>query len=249
MKSVLLRALPLAAFLLTWHIASLFTRPIILPSPIAAIMSIGQLFLRDELIAAVITTVSVLVIGFGSAAVVGIVLGVLIGWFKQLHTVFSPYVYALGSSPHFIFIPLIILWFGIGFEARAIYVFFTSIIPVVINVMHGVRYVESSMIEVAKAYGADLLQTFRHIVLGGMTTHLIAGLRLGMIRAFTATILSEMFFRMEGVGGLLTKYSGLFKTAEMFGLILVIVILSQVSLRFIKILEQRLLKWKISVGD
>lgn len=244
MRTVLLRLIPLTSFFLVWHLLSMFTRPIILPSPISAALGIARMMLTEELLQAITVTLIVLATGFTAAAVVGIVVGIVLGWFEKAHVAFSPYIYAFGSSPHFIFIPLIIIWFGIGVEARLFYVFSTSSIPIIINVMHGVRYIESEMVEVAKAYGANLMQTFRHIVLGGMSTHLIAGLRLGLVRAFTATILSEMFFRLEGIGGLLLKYASLFKTSEVFGLIIVVVILSQLSLRFIKFLETTLLKWK-----
>ncbi len=243
-RGIILRTVPLVIFLMGWQVASYFTRPIILPSPTAAIGGLAQLAIRDELQFAILTTLTALSLGFATAAIMGTFIGMLIGWFKKAHTALSPYVYALGSSPSFVFIPIIILWFGIGFEARLVYVIFASIIPVIINVMHGVRYIESELIELAKSLGASQLQMLRHIVLGGATTFLIAGLRLGLVRAFTATILSEMFFRLEGVGGLLSKYSSVFRTPEIFGLIVVIISLSQVALGVIKLVERRLLKWK-----
>lgn len=240
----MVRIIALALFLGVWQIVSLFVRPVILPSPIAAVVGILQLMGRGELAQAIVLTVAVLAVGYAAAAGTGILLGLVIGWFKNIHTALSPYVYAIGSSPHFVFIPVIILWFGIGYEARIFYVFFSAILPIMINVMHGVRYTEENMLELARSLGASQLQTLRHIILGGSTTYIIVGLRLGLIRAFTATILSEMFFRLEGTGGLLVKYGSLFRTAEVFGLIIVIMALAQVSLIFVKFLEKKLLKWR-----
>lgn len=248
MKEVAIRAAPLVIFLAGWQITSYFTRPVILPSPIASFNGLAQLAIRNELQFAVLMTLAVFSLGFAIAAIIGTAIGLFIGWFKKAHSALSPYVYAIGSSPTFVFIPIIILWFGIGFEAKVVYVIFASTIPIIINVMHGVRYIESGMIELAKALGASQLQTLRHIVLGGTTTFFIAGLRLGLIRAFTATILSEMFFRLEGIGGLLTKYSSLFRTPEIFGLILVIITLAQVTLVAIRLTEQKLLKWKPEIS-
>lgn len=248
MKGVLLKAAPLVTLLAGWQIASYFTRPIILPSPIASLNSLAHLVIRDELQLAILTTLAVFSAGFAAAAIIGTIIGLFIGWFKRAHSALSPYVYALGASPTFVFIPIIILWFGIGVEARIVYVVFASTIPIIINVMHGVRYIESGMIELARSFGASQLQTLRHIILGGTATFLIAGLRLGLIRAFTATILSEMFFRLEGVGGLLAKYSSLFRSSEIFGLIIVIIALSQLSLVAIRLVERRLLKWKPEIS-
>lgn len=248
MRGIILKAAPLVIFFAGWQIASYFTRPVILPSPIATVNGLAQLIVREELLLAVLTTLAVFCSGFAIATTTGMIIGLFIGWFKRAHSALSPYVYAIGASPHFVFIPLIILWFGIGFEARVIYVVFVSTIPIIINVMHGVRYIESEMIELAKAFGASQLQTLRHIVLGGVTTFLIAGLRLGLIRAFTATILSEMFFRLEGIGGLLTKYSNIFRTSEVFGLIIVVIALSQISLGAIRLIELKLLKWKPEIS-
>lgn len=248
MRDIVLKIVPLVVFLTGWHVASYFTKPVILPSPYTALTSLVMLVVKNELQFAVLTTIAVFGLGFAIATTIGAGFGLFIGWFKWAHSSLSPYVYALGSSPTFVFIPIIILWFGIGFEARLVYVIFAATIPIIINVMHGVRYVESGIVELAKALGAGQLQTLRHIILGGTTTFLIAGLRLGLIRAFTATILSEMLFRLEGIGGLLTKYSSVFRTSEVFGLIFVVVALAQVSLVAVRLTERKLLKWKPEIS-
>ncbi|MFI5267380.1 MAG: ABC transporter permease, partial [Chloroflexota bacterium] len=104
------------------------------------------------------------VLGFVTATVVGIAVGLGAGWYRRVDSMVSPWIAVLYAMPHVALIPLAILWFGIGLSYKVFFVFLISFFPVVINTLAGVKATEAHYLEVAKSFRASQLRTFRTVV-------------------------------------------------------------------------------------
>ncbi|MEM2182445.1 MAG: ABC transporter permease [Nitrososphaerota archaeon] len=227
-----------------WQIVSLIAGEFFVPSPIATISAFIKLIISGELPKALLFTIQVLLLGFVASLVIGIVSGLILGWFKPLGMALEPYINALNSTPHIVFIPIIILWLGIDVEARIFYVLFASIFPIIINTMYGVKYCDENLIETAKAYHASQREILTKVVLPGSLPFIMSGLKIGLARSIISVIISEMFFKLAGTGALILKYGDLFRLDAVFAIIIAIIILTQSIFKITDIAEKRAARWR-----
>lgn len=240
----ILRISTLAAILCIWQTASMIAGPLFIPSLDTTISALIKLIYSGELITALSITLLIMLTGFILALVLGISLGIILGWFKPLATALEPYINALNSTPHIVFLPVIILWLGIDVQAKIFYVFFASIFPILINSMYGVRYSDESLIETAVAYHASSSQILTKVILPASIPFIMSGLKLGLARAIITVIISEMFFKLEGIGALVLRYGDLFKMDTVFAIIIILIILTQIIFKISDVAEKRTAKWR-----
>src|SRR5438552_10251552 len=88
------------------------------------------------------------VLGYGLAVLIGVPLGILMGWYRRLNAVLDPFVSALYATPRIALLPLMMIWFGIGFASKASIVFLGAIFPIVVNTITGVRTLDADFIKV-----------------------------------------------------------------------------------------------------
>src|SRR5687768_9843588 len=145
------------------------------------------------------------VIGVGLAIASGVVLGVIIGWYRRLAMVFEPFLTALYSTPRVALIPLVLIWFGIGMWSKVFIVFINALFPVLINTIGGVRAIDRDLLRAARAYCASDWQIFTTVVIPGSVPFILTGVRqavsLGLIGvvviAMAGIILTWMAERLE----------------------------------------------------
>lgn len=227
-----------------WQIVSIIAGEFFVPSPLTTISAFIELILSGELPKALLFTIQVLLIGFSASILVGIIIGLILGWFRPLGTALEPYINALNSTPHIVFIPIIVLWLGIDIEARVFYVFFASIFPIAINTMYGVKYCDENLVETARAYHANHRQILTKVVLPGSLPFIMSGLKIGLARSIISVIISEMFFRLTGTGALILKYGDFFRLDSVFAIIIAIIILTQSIFKITDTAEKRAAKWR-----
>jgi NitT/TauT family transport system permease protein len=193
--------------------------------------------------AALWDSLTVLIIGFAAAIVVGALLGVLMGRFRLLEYVLDPYVSFLYALPTVVIMPLLIIWIGIGSTTRVAIVFATSLVPILLNTMAGAKLVSQDLIDVARNYGGSQRQILWGIVLPAILPYFFAGLNVAIGTALIGMVLGEMLLVIRGLGGLVVEYSNFFRTDRMFVALLAIVALA-VGLRAgIRHLRRRLMPW------
>ena len=104
------------------------------------------------------------IIGVSGAIAVGVVVGVIIGWYRRLAMVVEPFVTALYSTPRVALIPLVLIWFGIGMWSKVFIVFINAVFPVLINTIGGVKAIDDDLLKAARAYRASDWQIFTTVV-------------------------------------------------------------------------------------
>lgn len=135
----------------------------------------------------------------------GIIFGILIGWSKTLDAIFGSIFELFRPIPPIAWIPIIIMWFGIGEFPKVLIVFIGSVIPVVVNTRAGVSLVEQQYLDVGKIFGAKQTQMFSNIVMPVALPSIFAGLRTSVSAGWTVVLAAEMLGADEGVGALVTR--------------------------------------------
>ncbi len=93
--------------------------------------------------------------GFAIAIVIGVPLGILMGWYSRLNAVLEPFVSALYATPRIALLPLVVIWFGIGLASKVAIVFLGAIFPILVNTITGVRTIDADFIKVARSFGVQ----------------------------------------------------------------------------------------------
>jgi NitT/TauT family transport system permease protein len=130
--------------------------------------------------------------GFGLAVFIGLPLGVLMGRFRPVENFVLPLASALMPIPSLAWVPLFILWFGLGNTVTILIVFYAALFPMLLNTWSGVRAVNPIWLRAAGAMGADENALFWKVIIPGASPFIIAGLRQSFLRAWVAVIGAEM---------------------------------------------------------
>ena len=153
------------------------------------------------------------------ACAVGIPVGIAMGRNRRLRLTIDPIVMVFYSVPSTIFLPLIILWFGIDISAYAILVFIGAVFPILVNSMAGIRQVDELLVRAARSFGANEFDLFCLVLVPFALPFVMAGVRLGLGRGLMAVILGEMYFSIAGIGHLIMRYQAGLNTDKLMFLV------------------------------
>jgi ABC-type nitrate/sulfonate/bicarbonate transport system permease component len=240
----LLRLLSISVTLGVWEWYGRRVDPIFVSYPTAILRALPTLVATGELPRAFASSLEALGIGFGSAIVLGIVLGLLIGRYRTIDYLSDVQISALYSTPSVALIPILILWFGLGLTSKIVIVFLSAFFPILVNIHSGVRNVSRSLVEIAQAEGASEPQIFTKIIVPASLPFMMTGIRLAVGRAVVGMIVAEMFTAITGLGGMIVNYSNSFQTDKVFVTIIVIVLLGVGLTGAVRYLERRTAPWK-----
>jgi NitT/TauT family transport system permease protein len=238
------RVIVLVLGLTAWHLASIPAGKLLLPSPIDVAVAVFDLVRSGQLLTATASSLVVFVAGYALAIVTGVSLGVLMGGMPRLGATLEVYVNALNATPRVAFIPLVILWFGLGANAKIVVVWFMAVMPILINTYAGVQNTDRDLLEAARSFGARRSQLFRYIMLPAALPYIATGLRLGGANAMVGTVFAELYTALSGLGYLIAQFGGTFQTAKYFAPVLVLSAMGMLISQSLKVLERRLARWK-----
>lgn len=207
-----------------------------------------KLLSSGKLLSNLSMSLTTLATGFSLAALFGVVLGLLMGRFRAVEYFFDLYVNALMSAPSTAFVPVLILWFGLGVESRIAVVFLFAVFVIIINTMTGVKQVDTVLVEMARSFGAREREVFFKIMLPAALPAIMAGLRLGIGRAVKGMVTAEMLLTLTGIGAMIMQYGSSFATDSLFAVILTILILALLTMKAVQWIDRRLTGWKAEIA-
>ena len=152
------------------------------------------------------------------------------------------------SAPTTAFVPVLILWFGLGVESRIAVVFLFAVFVIIINTMTGVKQVDSVLVEMARSFGAKEREIFFKIILPAALPAIMAGLRLGMGRAVKGMVTAEMLLTLTGIGAMIMQYGSAFATDALFAVILTVLLVALITMKAVQWLDHRLTGWKAEIA-
>jgi len=237
--------LPVAVLAL-WQLAAVagFTTPVTLPAPSRVLANFWEL-LRDGTLARHIG-VSLLRVLEGSAMAValGVGLGVAIGLSRSLARLCDVCIQVLKPIPPLAWIPLTILWFGIGELAKVYLIFLGAIFPILISVVDAIRQTDNKYVEVAKVLETPRGKFIRKVVLPGAFPAIMTGIRVGLGVAWMCVVAAEMIAAASGVGYMIMDARQLSQTETVIVGMLTIGVCGKLMDMALIRLETRLIPWR-----
>ena len=238
------RALSVIVVLGGWEVLGAQVNPVFLSTPSRIVTALLALVRNGQIFEALQISLVGIALGFGAAVVVGVPVGILMGRSRTAEAALEPWVNALYVTPRVALIPLLLIWFGIGFEAQVVVIFLSSVFPLIVNSYAGVREISSSLVDTARSFCADERQLFYEVVVPASAPFIMTGLRLGIGQAVIGMIVAQMFLALSGLGKLLVNYGDFYKTDYVFAVVIVIAVLGVALTEGVKILERRFVHWK-----
>lgn len=240
-----------AAFLALWQTAVVVAdiEPILLPAPTSVATQLGEIWGNGLLWEAVWKSFQPLFVGLAAALVVGIVLGLLIGASSWLDLVTSPYVWGFFATPRIAMAPLVVLWFGFGFQSKATLVFLSALLPMMISCKEGVQTVDEALVKAARSFGARRIDVFRRVVVPFTLPFIANGIRNAIARGFVGLLIIEMTVGSGGIGTQVIRSMRAIpaNTARMFAFIAVLMATALVLISLSRRLEAYVSRWREEV--
>ena len=185
---------------------------------------------RDgTLVRAVVTSVLRLVVGYGLALVLGVLLGVALARSKATKQLVGPVVLGLGSVPSICWLPLAILWFGLSETAIQVVVVLGAMLPIAVATEDAVRHVPPQIVRAARTMGAKGPRLLATVIVPAAFPGILSGAKLGWTFALRSLMAGELLFVSGGLGQLLETGRDLGDTALVLAVVVMIVLLGRAS--------------------
>jgi ABC-type nitrate/sulfonate/bicarbonate transport system permease component len=236
--------LPIGVFVVfgtVWQLATIHSESLVIPTFTDTMAGLYRLvFVRGDLWMALYQSDQALVLGYLISVLIGVPFGLAMARAKWLENIAEPYTHMLLAMPTAPLIPLIMMALGLGLASRVVIVVLFTFIYITINTRAGVRNVDSSLIEMAKSFGANEAQIWRKILIPGAVPAILTGLRIGLGRAINGMVAAELLLVASGIGNLLLEFRAAFEGGLLFATVFAVALQAVLLLAFMQMLEQRL---------
>jgi NitT/TauT family transport system permease protein len=185
----------------------------------------------------------VLGVGFAIAAVVGILVGILMGRSSIARRILNPYVSFFQATPLIALTPLVVIWTGIGFNAEVVITVLLGVWSVIINTTEGVRNTPRTLLDMARVYHAGELSVVRNVAVPNAVPYIFAGLRIALAKALIGVIIGEMDISLKGLGGLIQNAGDAFQTAPLLAAIICSSVVGVIGTIILEVLRRRIAPW------
>jgi NitT/TauT family transport system permease protein len=233
-------------FLSLWQAAVSFNLidPLFVSSP-ARIWQAGRDLLDDpDFWRDVRVSASEFVTGYLAAITLAIPLGLIVGWHRRAQYLLGPFIDALNAVPRVTFLPIIVVWFGIGLWSKFAVVFLGAIIPIIISTQAGVRASEARFLRVARSFGASQLKIFSSIVLPGTVPFIFTGLKYGAGRALLGVVVGELYAATAGIGHMIADAGNTLQTDVVFFGVLIFMATGLIVVALLDRIERHFESWR-----
>jgi len=246
-RKVLLGCLAVALFFAAWQAVFLFvpfnplfiSKPSLIADGLVSLLSSGSLP-EDLRVSAV-----PFVYGFIAAVIVGVPIGIVMGWRVRVGYALDPLMTVLYASPLVALAPLVVVFFGVGVPAKALLIFALAIFPFIFNAYAGVRAVDRLLINVVRSLGGSEMDLYMKVIVPSVLPYIVAGARIAIGRALVGVLVGEFFAASEGIGFAIARYGDLFALDKMFACILVVMIVAVIFTEGIRWAERTAFPWRV----
>jgi ABC-type nitrate/sulfonate/bicarbonate transport system permease component len=182
--------------------------------------------------------------GFSFAVIVGIPVGLVMGWRRRVEYSLDPFLTALYASPLVALAPLLIIVFGVGVLGKAALVFLLSVFPFVFNAFAGVKSTDPLLINVIRSYCGTEKDLYLKVILPSTMPYIIAGARLAIGRGLVGIIVGEFYAASEGIGFAITQAGDTYRLPDMFVGIIILSLIAVVLTELMRKLELMAAPWR-----
>ncbi|MFI6350981.1 ABC transporter permease [Streptomyces sp. NPDC050560] len=175
---------------------------------------------------------------------VGVVLGILMGWFRWVHRALDYSVSLAYAAPRIALVPILVLWFGIGTQTEVYVIFLMSVFPVLINTISGIRTVAPELIELARAFNARPWQLLWTVLLPSSLPSILAGVRIAIGTSLIGMVVAEFLASTSGVGYMINSAASNFQPDQVFAGVVIVTVVGLLLSELLKWVESRAERWR-----
>jgi sulfonate transport system permease protein len=251
-KSKIISVFSLLMFFIVWQIVCVqnqemeYFNPKFLPSPTQIIITLKKYIVDGSLFVHISASMVRVGAGFLLGLTVAIVLGIIISQSKVCDLILTPILNFIGPIPVYAFLPIFIIWFGIGENSKILLIAFATFLPVLTYTLDGIRNVNPVLLRAAMSLGANQKQIFRKVIFKSALPNVFAGMKVSLGLTFGALVVAEMMGANKGLGYIIINAKQWFKMSDMFMAITLIGLLYSLFLFIIGLIEKRVFKWRMN---
>ncbi len=220
---------------------------VILPSPVKVVKAFFAMIEDGTLFIDLKTSIRRVIIGYAQGAAVALTLGIGSGLNKVVDRLVSPLVNVIRQIPLYAWIPLIILWFGIGETSKHIIIARGVAIPIYLNTAQGIHSVQAEYYELSKVLELKYGTLLRKIVLPSAVPSIFTGLRLAAGNSWMAVVAAEMLGGLTGLGYGLLQAKEFLWSDKLIALMIVVAIVGIIFDYILQLIEKRFLRWRKTI--
>ena len=198
----------------------------VLPSSLRIVRAMGELLMSAEFYTHLAVTVYEVLVAFALGTVTGTAAGLLLGISRRAGDIFEPFIHYLAPTPKIVFLPILLVLFGVGVGSKIALGAISSFFPMALNIAAGVRQVSPTLLRVGRTFSLTRWQTIRMIYLPALVPPIATGLRIGLGVSVVGCLLSEYKLARAGMGFLAGQYGDKFAIAHMLAVLIFIFILA-----------------------
>ncbi len=241
-----MRLIVIFVLLAIWEIgARLYADPLFLCPPSQAVRALPHILADPKVVNAIGVTIYELVTAFAISVVVGLVIGLAVGLQGFTKQAIMPVILMLYATPQAVILPLFVLSFGIGPEAKIAFGVSHGIFPVIVTTVAGVQNLRPHLLRAAHSMGASRWQVFTAIVFPHMIPSFFTGMRLGMTGVLLGVLLAELYVSTAGIGFYTRLFAESFSPPDLFALIAVLAAIAVTLNELCRMAERRFSRWNI----
>ncbi len=238
----------LFVLLIIWQLVATFSdSKLAFPSAVEVIEYLFDSFIipigRYTILGHIGASLARVLIGFLIASVSGCIIGIVMGWSKMANAIIKPIFEIFRPIPPIAWIPLAILWFGIGESSKYFIIFIAAFIPVLMNAYMGAIRVDPVLIGASKMLGANSKQIFTRIIFPSSVPSIFAGLQIGLSNAWMVVLAAEMVRSSEGLGWMIVVGMESGKIVQIITGMIAISIVGLLLVNIMRGVESRLCRW------
>jgi taurine transport system permease protein len=245
-RNALLGTLAVALFFAAWQGIFLFvpfnplfiTKPSLIAAGFFDLVESGDLF-HDLAVSAV-----PFFLGLFAAVVIGVPLGMVMGWRARIGYALDPLMTVFYASPLVALAPLLVIFFGVGLPGKTIIVFSLAVFPFIFNASSGVRAVDRLLVNVVRSLGGSERDIYLKVLLPSVLPYIVAGARIAVGRALIGVLVGEFFAASEGIGYAITRFGDIFAVDRMFACILTVMVIAVLMTEGIRWAERAAFPWR-----
>jgi NitT/TauT family transport system permease protein len=192
-----------AAFLAIWHSLVRLSGSDLFPTPMEVVTGIRELIEKGLLLKYIVASLFRVSWGFMLAVLVGVPLGLILGWFRPAYQALNPMIQIMRPISPIAWIPVAILWFGIDDTAPIFLIFLASVFPITVSSMAAVQNMQLVYLRAAQNFGVTGMQLFRRVILPAALPQIITGIRIALGIAWLVVVAAEMIAVNSGLGYLI----------------------------------------------
>ncbi|EAQ66370.1 putative taurine uptake ABC transporter permease protein [Marinomonas sp. MED121] len=249
-KSLAISLFTTAFLILIWHIATYlqWVKPLFLPSPVAVVQRFWEVategFANATLLEHTGWSMMRVFSAFFLAFLTAVPIGILMGVNRIVRGLFDPIIEFYRPLPPLAYLPLVIIWLGIGEVSKVVLIYLAIFAPMALSARAGVKSVAIEQIHAAYSMGATRWQVIRHIILINALPEILTGMRIGIGFGWTTLVAAEMVAAQAGLGFMVLNAAEFLVTDVVIMGIIVIGIIAYLFDLFMRYLERKLVPWK-----